>query len=141
MTVKPQYYYKQSAVIPFVVEESCVKVFLITSRKNKHWIIPKGIVEKNLSPGASAAKEAFEEAGIKGQLMPEPIGSYTYEKWNGICNVEVFAMEVDEIFSDWEEKAFRSRTVVDIEKAVEMVFPEELRAIMMNFNSTKESKP
>ncbi len=135
MSVKPQYYYRQSAVIPFIVEGSCVKVFLINSRKSKHWIVPKGIVEEKLSPPESAAKEAFEEAGIKGQVRPEPVGSYTYDKWDGVCNVEVFAMEVDEIFQDWEEKSFRNRTVVGIEEAAEMVFPEELRAIIKKFSS------
>lgn len=135
MSVKPQYYYKQSAVIPFIVEKSRVKIFLINSRKSKHWIVPKGIVEEKLSPAESAAKEAFEEAGIKGQLLPEPVGSYTYDKWDGVCHVEVFAMEVDEIFPDWEEKSFRNRTVVDMEEASEMVFPEDLRLIMKKFNS------
>jgi len=135
MSVKPQYYYKQSAVIPFIVEKSHVKIFLINSRKSKHWIVPKGIVEEKLSPAESAAKEAFEEAGIKGQLLPESVGSYTYDKWDGVCHVEVFAMEVDEIFSDWEEKSFRNRTVVDMEEASEMVFPEDLRLIMKKFNS------
>ena len=135
MSVKPQYFYKQSAVIPFIVEESRLKIFLINSRKSKHWIIPKGIIEKNLSPGESAAKEAFEEAGIKGQVLPESVGSYTYDKWDGVCHVEVFAMEVDEIFSEWEEKSFRNRTVVDIEEAAGMVFPEDLRTIITKFHS------
>ena len=78
---KPQYFYQQSGVIPYKIENNELKVLLITSRKGKKWKIPKGIVEPALSPSDSAAKEAFEEAGILGKVDKAEIGSYKYFKW------------------------------------------------------------
>src|SRR5262249_52170497 len=37
---------------------------LITSRENQRWVIPKGWPKKGKSPHGSAAREAFEEAGV-----------------------------------------------------------------------------
>ena len=55
-------FFKQSGVIPVLDN----RLVLITSRKSERWIIPKGYVEKGLSPSESAAKEAYEEAGLIG---------------------------------------------------------------------------
>ena len=74
-----QRYFKQSGVIPVYKG----KVVLITARGSQRWITPKGSVEWELSAQDSAAKEALEEAGIKGQVFPEEIGTYTYEKMGG----------------------------------------------------------
>lgn len=113
METKPDYYYRQSAVIPYRQGPSGLEVLLITSRKQRHWIIPKGIVEQDLDAAESAAKEAFEEAGIAGRVLPDPIGSYAYEKWGGTCRVEVYAMRVDEVLESWPE-AFRTRQWVSL---------------------------
>ena len=41
---------------------------LVTSRETRRWIIPKGWPKKGKSPHHSAAREAFEEAGVVGAL-------------------------------------------------------------------------
>ena len=43
-------------------------------------MIPKGNPIPFLLNYESAAREAFEEAGVEGGIAPEPIGSYRYEK-------------------------------------------------------------
>ena len=63
----PEYFYTQSAVIPFREQNGEFQVMLITSRKKKRWVIPKGVKEPELSAPASAANEAMEEAGIRGK--------------------------------------------------------------------------
>jgi len=41
---------------------------LITSHRRQDWGIPKGGISKAMSPPDSAAKEAWEEAGLVGQV-------------------------------------------------------------------------
>lgn len=96
--------YRQSGVIPYRIKKGRVEILLVTSRSGKRWVIPKGIVEPHLSPRRSAAKEAVEEAGIEGKLSRRPIGSYTYRKWKGLCEVEVFRMQVERQYASWQEQ-------------------------------------
>lgn len=103
MKSKPEYWYNQSAVIPFRKVGDEIEILLIRNRKNKKWIIPKGIIEDNLSSRESAIKEAYEEAGIKGNLIKGRIGKYKYKKWGGKCKVKVYALQVQTIFDSWEE--------------------------------------
>ncbi|NET56922.1 MAG: NUDIX hydrolase [Symploca sp. SIO2E6] len=79
-------YIKQSGVIPYRLREGITEVLLITSINSKRWIIPKGLVEPGMTPQDSAAKEAWEEAGVIGEVLPTLMGTYDYRKWGGICN-------------------------------------------------------
>jgi 8-oxo-dGTP pyrophosphatase MutT (NUDIX family) len=72
---------------------------LVTSRETRRWIIPKGWPKKGKSPHHSAAREAFEEAGVVGAVARRCVGSFSYEKRlkNGgavVCKVSVFPLEV-----------------------------------------------
>lgn len=115
---RPSYYYSQSAAIPYRLIEGNLEVMLIGSSGNKHRGIPKGIVDPGLTPAESALKEAWEEAGIKGEISGKSLGSYTYEKWGGECNVEVYAMQVSEQVPDdiWREN-YRGREWMPVGKA------------------------
>lgn len=108
--IRPAYYYQQSSVIPYRIEQGKVEILLVSSSKKKHWVVPKGIHEPGLTATASAEKEAYEEAGVEGLVDNEPIGHYEYEKWEGVCQVVVFPMQVQRVIneSDWEE-AHRGR--------------------------------
>lgn len=113
MKNKPNYWYKQSSVIPFRKENLSIEFLIITTRKKKNWTFPKGIIEKNLSAQDSAAKEALEEAGVRGLVLQEKLGKYSYKKWGGKCKVRVYALEVIELLDVWEED-FRERKWVMI---------------------------
>ena len=128
MQERPDYYYQQSAVIPFRRQGDELQILLITSRKKKRWIIPKGIIEPDLSPADSAAKEALEEGGMQGKIYPQAIGNYTYEKWGGVCRAEVFVMEVGEVLEQWDED-FRDREWSNLALAIERLQEEELKNI------------
>jgi phosphohistidine phosphatase len=129
MHTRPDYYYRQSAVIPFRQEPSGLQVLMITTRKKRRWIVPKGIVEPDMSPGASAAKEAHEEAGIQGRVLPDALGTYHYEKWGGTCVVDVYAMEVERVLEHWPEE-FRSREWVDLGEAARRVRETALKRMI-----------
>ncbi len=126
---RPPWFYTQSGAVPVRRTGDAVEILLVTSRGRRRWIIPKGIVEPGLSPADSAAKEAWEEAGVGGALGAEPLGSYAYEKWGGTCTVTVFPLEVDQVAEVWPE-ADRERRWFDAEEAASLVEEPELREIL-----------
>ena len=85
------------------------RVCLVTSRNAKRWVLPKGVIEPGQTAGETALQEAWEEAGLTGSLRPEPVGSYVYEKWCGVCHVTVFALEVTGMAQQWPERGLRQR--------------------------------
>ncbi|MDH7516043.1 MAG: NUDIX hydrolase [Bacteroidota bacterium] len=99
----------QAGVIPFRRGERGIEVLLVSSRSGKRWVFPKGLIEAGDTPLFTAEREALEEAGARGTLHPEPLGRYRYRKWGGVCDVEMYAMEVTELMEKWAENAFRVR--------------------------------
>jgi 8-oxo-dGTP pyrophosphatase MutT (NUDIX family) len=97
------------------------KVCLVTSSNGKRWVIPKGVIEPGQTAGESALQEAWEEAGLTGVLHPEPLGSYLYEKWCGVCHVTVFYMQVSDEAEIWPEKDLRQRSWVNLAGALERI--------------------
>ena len=126
--------FNQSGVIPYRCREGEVEVLLITSRKRKRWVIPKGIVEAPLSPKDSAAKEAWEEAGITGHVSQSAIGNFQYDKWGGTCHVEVYLFRVDSVLADWPE-VWRSRQWFSLEEAANLVDELQLKQIITTIPS------
>ena len=94
MAKVPDYYFDQFAVVPVRECADRIEILLITSRKRKRWVIPKGVKEPGLSGKDSAAKEALEEAGIEGVDYPSSVGTYQYGKLGGVCTVETYVMRV-----------------------------------------------
>lgn len=129
MPTKPAYYYRQSAVVPYQIRGDQLDIMLVTSRKKKRWIIPKGIIESDLGPQASAAKEALEEAGLQGIVHSKLLGTYSYKKWGGTCEVKVYAMEVRKVQKKWHED-FRDRVWVSPEEAASRVKEKDLKLII-----------
>lgn len=148
---KPEYYYQQSAVIPYRWRDDQehesqpadkgrqLEILLITSRKRKRWIIPKGIIEPHLTPAGSALQEAWEEAGIEGQVSKNSIGVYRYPKWSGVCIVTVFVMAVTQQYDTWLED-FRDREWVSLEIAAQRVDEAELKQIIRSLPEFLENE-
>jgi 8-oxo-dGTP pyrophosphatase MutT (NUDIX family) len=124
-----QKYFKQSGVIPVYKG----KVVVITARGSKRWIIPKGSIDWELSAQESAAKEALEEAGVKGNVFSDEIGRYKYEKNGGSYKVRLYFMEVTKLKDEWDEKHFRKRKLLTPKQAVKKVVPSAVSKIMATF--------
>jgi 8-oxo-dGTP pyrophosphatase MutT (NUDIX family) len=118
---------RQSGVIPYRDTDACREILLITSKKKGNWIIPKGIVEPHLSAPVSAQKEAFEEAGVMGDVRHEPVGVYHTHKWGGRCIVQVYPMRVTAQYAQWPEQDARSRQWFSIDRAVTRPVNRELQ--------------
>ena len=130
MSQVPGWFFNQSGVIPYRVRDGEIEVLLITSLKRKRWVIPKGVVEPRMSPADSAVQEAWEEAGLVGQVSGTSPGSYVYHKWGGTCYVEVFLLRVETILEDWPEAGLRDRQWLGLEEAAGRVNEEELKQII-----------
>ena len=130
MAKRPDWFYRQSAVLPYRVSYGAPDVLLITSRKRRRWVLPKGVVEPGLTPQDSAVKEALEEAGIEGELSSDGLGTYSYEKWGGTCTVEVFLMAVTTELEIWPEAAIRQRDWMSFEVAAQRVNEPELKTLI-----------
>jgi 8-oxo-dGTP pyrophosphatase MutT (NUDIX family) len=134
-----QWMFIQSGVIPYRRRRGQVEVLLITSRKRRRWVIPKGIVETPLCPADSAAKEAWEEAGILGQVIQPPLGTYEYNKWGGTCYVEVFLFQVESVMESWPEE-WRDRQWLSLNEAAGRVDEADLKQMILAVPAVIDSR-
>lgn len=115
-----------------------IQVLLITSRETRRWVIPKGWPIKGMSSAKSAAREAFEEAGVVGKIAKAPIGSFAYDKRlrNGRLQhvrVAVFALQVEREREAYLEKGQREKLWLPAAEAAERVEEPELAALIRAF--------
>lgn len=132
MTEVPEHFYTQSAVLPYRILDGRVEILLVSSRRKKRWVLPKGVVEPGLSAVDSAVKEAWEEAGLEGLAAPQTVGTYRYEKWGGVCTVQVFPLQVERLSESWPEST-RDRRWFAPQEAARRVQEPELKRLMTRF--------
>lgn len=132
MTRVPPHFFRQSAVLPYRFQGRQLQILLVSSRRKRRWVLPKGVQEPGLSPDQSAAQEALEEAGIEGVIAPTALGSYRYDKWGGTCTVVVFPMLVETVHVEWLESD-REREWVSAEEAAARVDESRLKSIIRQF--------
>lgn len=125
----------QYAALPFRIEARQVQVLLITSRTTRRWVIPKGWPIHGLKPQEAAAVEAAEEAGIGGELVDQPIGSYHYIKLlkgerTTAVQVIVFPLRVETHVDDWKEQDQRIYGWFPYRKAAALVAEPGLRRLI-----------
>jgi 8-oxo-dGTP pyrophosphatase MutT (NUDIX family) len=116
----------QAGVIAYRVHKGKGQVLLVTSRDTHRWIIPKGNIGADCTPAVAAVKEAYEEAGIRGELSsPIPLGIYTYLKIEGDTArptaVEVYVLKAGIQAKKWPEKGERERAWMSIRKAAKTI--------------------
>ena len=70
----------QIGALAYRVRDDILEVCLITSRGGGRWIIPKGWPEPDLTHAEAAGKEAWEEAGLTGDIDPKTYASYPTSK-------------------------------------------------------------
>ena len=116
-----------------------VQIALITSRRTRRWVIPKGWPVDGATPAEAAAREAYEEAGIEGPVSDVCLGIYSYSKIfedteSLPCVVAVFPVKVKKVLRDWPERRERKRKWVTPRKAAAMVDDPELRRLLREFD-------
>ncbi len=111
----------QASVIPFRFVESELQFCLITTRRSNRWGFPKGRIGKQESVVEAALQEALEEAGVRGEIVGDPIGAYRYQKQNEKHSVIVMLMHVDHCEADWKESGERQRAWVSRNEATDLL--------------------
>jgi 8-oxo-dGTP pyrophosphatase MutT (NUDIX family) len=129
----------QYAALPYRAKgKSQLEIMLVTSRGTRRWIIPKGWPKRGMPPHDTAAREAFEEAGVVGKVNKRPIGSYPYDKIldkgdKASCRVEVFALRVTRQHKHWPEEHQRKIGWYAPAEALRFVREPHLRRIIRKF--------
>jgi len=131
---KPDYWYRQSAAAPVRIVGGRIEVLLVTAMRSKKWILPKGIIEPDMTPAQSAAKEAREEAGVTGALDARSLGCYSISKWGGECSVEVFRMDSVREADQWPEAGSRKRRWFGLDDARRVLHPPDAVAVLENIS-------
>jgi 8-oxo-dGTP pyrophosphatase MutT (NUDIX family) len=119
--------------------DAVLEILLVTTRQSKRWIIPKGWPIKGLRPGKSAAREAFEEAGVRGLVGAKSVGLFAYDKIldeNGVqvsCEVRVFPLLVQRQSETWPEIEQRTAQWVAPDIALTLIEEPGLKALVAAF--------
>lgn len=130
----------QYAALPWRwTPDGTVEVLLITSRETRRWVIPKGWPIRGMKSPQSAAREAYEEAGVVGVVGKKAAGFYHYDKRlrSGRLQrvgVDVFPLLVAEERETWPEKGQRDKLWTTPAEAAALVDEPELKEILAGFD-------
>jgi len=120
----------QAGTVPFRRDGERFSVCLITAASSQNWGIPKGTIEPGDSPETTALLETWEEAGLRGRLVGNPIGTYQYRKYGALLTVAVYLMEVELELDDWDEREIRKRRWVEPDLALQLLDTHPARSIV-----------
>ncbi|WP_431300403.1 NUDIX hydrolase [Tabrizicola sp. BL-A-41-H6] len=124
---------------------AAVEVLLITSRETGRWVIPKGWPMTGRAPEAAAAQEAWEEAGVRGQVNPVCLGRFGYMKCltpEAVvpCAVAVYGVKVDSLADKFPEAKVRTRRWFEPAEAAASVDEPELARLIAGFTPAPEGR-
>ena len=116
----------QTAALCWRLKKGHVEVLLVTSRETRRWVIPKGWPMPGLTAEAAAAREAWEEAGVLGQVSNRSLGAFLYDKvlrdrTSRSCCVSVYPLRVSALKSRFPERKERRRKWFDAGEASALV--------------------
>jgi 8-oxo-dGTP pyrophosphatase MutT (NUDIX family) len=83
--------------------------FLLVRTRSGRWTFPKGGVDGDATNAEAAAREAYEEAGVKGRIEREPFHRYFHSKRDrfrsgrAVVPVHAHLCEVDSMVSPKED--------------------------------------
>lgn len=124
----------QFGALPYAMVDGQLVVLLITSRGRGQWIFPKGGLITGKTPWDSAASEAFEEAGVEGEIEQVPIGSYFLPVAGHRprpVEVKMFPLRVTRQRDDWKEMGQRYRHWAVLPEAKRLITHEGLADLAM----------
>ncbi|XP_047342362.1 nudix hydrolase 16, mitochondrial-like [Impatiens glandulifera] len=121
----PYKYRDSGEEIDDINTEPTVEVLMINSNSGPGLLFPKGGWETDETVEEAAAREALEEAGVRGDIMGF-LGKYEFKSKTlrdefspeGLCRASVFALLVKEELDCWPEKSTRHRTWLTLPDAI-----------------------
>lgn len=134
----------QSGVLPYRRGHDGLEILLVTSSDTGRWVLPKGNIEDGMSAQESAAKEAYEEAGVSGKVTKRRLGRYLYRKselkGGHLCRVELYSMQVKKIEEEWPEMTLRHRRWMSAEEAADAVDEPVLGSLITDFARSRKGR-
>lgn len=129
---------RQVAALPWRTAGGGIEVLLVTSRETRRWVVPKGWPMRGRSAPQAAAREAFEEAGVEGNVSTKVLGQFSYDKrlrdgQSLHVTVELFALRVKLQHADWPEKGQRVARWFHPGEAARLVGEPELASLIAAF--------
>ncbi|WP_297803611.1 NUDIX hydrolase [uncultured Brevundimonas sp.] len=131
---------RQIAALPWRQRGKEVEFLLVTSRETRRWVIAKGNRMAELDDPQAAAQEAYEEAGVQGDIAARPVGHYRYDKrmkdGRAVpCVVDVYPLEVLIQLGSWPEFEQRTRKWMSRDEAASAVHEPDLASLLRSFKS------
>jgi len=126
----------QTGALPWrLAAKNGIEVLLVTGRRSGRWTIPKGWPMPGKSLAEAAEQEAFEEAGVRGTIDPNPIGTFRHVKQLNVVgdlevNIVVHPLWVDRELPKWPELGQRKRKWFSPKDAAKRVDSPELSAMI-----------
>ena len=134
---------RQVAAIPFRLgSDGELEVLLVTSRETRRFIVPKGWPMKGKSGRKAATIEAMEEAGVVGNALKTPAGTYFY--WKRLSSrfvrvkVVVYLLQVTEELANWRERGSRQRAWLSPAEAAILIDEPELSSLVRGLTLPEE---
>jgi uncharacterized protein len=127
----------QAGAIPYRMVDGKLEVLLVTSRDTGRWVIPKGHIDDGMTPQTAASQEAWEEAGVTGELTTKmPLGFVPYFKKlkdgsQCAASIAVYPLLVDKQKNKWQEKSERTRTWFSAKEAAKLVDEPAMAALIL----------
>ena len=107
---------------------------LITGRKSGKLGLPKGNVDPGETSPIAAAREAFEEAGVRGTAQENVVASYSYRKVGKRLrrHVTIHPLKITGLSGNFPEKGERTLTWLSAEEAARQVSEPALTALFQS---------
>ena len=115
--------------------DSRAKVCVIRRKSSGKWGIPKGFIDPGHTREQAALTEAYEEAGLSGEIIGESIGTYDYKKGSITLTVAVFVMQVVEEHPTWPEMDLRERRWCSLTEALSLLKNHKVRPLLGRIRS------
>lgn len=97
------------------------EVLLVSTKKNR-WGLPKGNLIPRLGKKRTALEEAYEEAGVLGEICNIPRVRLERSRWT----LDLYVMRVVKQLRRWPEKAQRTRRWVPVHQLDEWLSRRDL---------------
>ena len=130
---------RQYGALPYRIDgKAGLQILLVTSRDTGRWVVPKGNPMLLREGHEAAAQEAFEEAGVRGRIGTEAIGTFRYRKRRRLlpsmnAEVRVFPLRVERVFQKWPEAHERQRQWFTRKEAAAAVAERGLKRLILGF--------
>ncbi len=127
--------------IPYKVEKDTIWVLMVTSQTRKRWIFPNGNIEQGETGEQAGAREALEEAGIKGKIdrmhaLDAVIGKSASDGIEDV-NITFYPIEVVKELSKWDEMKERKRKWFRLDAAQAAVTDDDFGALLASISKKK----